>query len=1004
MARFFFGKKIRRTAAILFLLAVFPTTDWADEGDLSWKYPTGGYLHSSPAVAPSGIVYIGSYDNALYAVRPDGSLYWSFTTQGSVHSSPAVAADGSIYFGSNDGNLYALHSDGSLAWQFETAGEVVSSPVVGAEGTIYVGSKDGHLYALNPDGSERWRFATLDGLAIQSSPNAEAFGAIYFGCDDTYLYSVDSNGTLNWRFKTRSMIRSTPALGTDGTIYIGSYDNSLYAVSQGGQLQWEFAAGAGIHSSPAIGTDGTLYFGSYDSKLYAVNSDGSLRWSYTTGDGIFSSPCIGPDETVYVGSYDNSIYAVNPDGSLRWSVATGDRVLSSPTIDSLGIVYAGSRDASLYAIETTIISDIASPTVLETFPEAGATGIAVDTVVNVSFSEAIAPESATVDSFLLDNGEGAVSGSVAAAGSVLTFTPGTDLQYGTQYVATLTTAIVDLAGNAFSENYSWTFTTAPDLCPDDPAKIAPGGCGCGVPDVDSDGDQVLDCNDAFPDDESEWLDTDQDGSGNNGDTDDDNDGMPDNWEMTHGLNSLLDDAMGDPDGDGRLNLDEYLQGSDPFNAHPEIPATEWPLDGDSGVSLTPTLISSAFSDPDEGDSHAATDWQVATTSDFSILTLSLRSSFCLTELPVSDLILEGEQQYYWRVRYIDSANQMSGWSMASRFDTEPLSIDINADGIPSSLAVDESVDLDNDGTPDISQENMKSVNIIGGGGSAGVKTGSNVISVVRLGAVDPAAIAESADKPDHFPLGMIHFRLAVSPPGAAAGVTVYFSTTMPENAFWHQYDRITGWRNYSDFSLFSSRMQSISLTLQDGEYGDADGAVNGVIVSAGGCGLFEDILVDLAAGWNLISLHRLPADTAIESVLASIAGRYNCVWGYRGGAWRVFNPNAAGFSDLSVMEPGRGYWIDMLQDSVLSVPGGNTVNAIPLFSGWNLVGFNFPYARPAGEAMAGIEGGDVAVWGYEDSIWQVYDQINPGLSDLIMLEPKKGYWIYANQDCTWSIP
>lgn len=39
----------------------------------------------------------------------------------------------------------------------------------------------------------------------------------------------------------------------------------------------------------------------------------------------------------------------------------------------------------------------------------------------------------------------------------------------------------------------------PDLCPDDP-KVAPGVCGCAVPDVDSDGDGVLDCNDECPDD------------------------------------------------------------------------------------------------------------------------------------------------------------------------------------------------------------------------------------------------------------------------------------------------------------------------------------------------------------------------------------------------------------------------------------------------------------------------------------------------------------------------
>lgn len=45
--------------------------------------------------------------------------------------------------------------------------------------------------------------------------------------------------------------------------------------------------------------------------------------------------------------------------------------------------------------------------------------------------------------------------------------------------------------------------------------------------VDSDNDGVLDHLDAFPDDGSEWLDTDNDQIGNNADTDDDNDGVSD---------------------------------------------------------------------------------------------------------------------------------------------------------------------------------------------------------------------------------------------------------------------------------------------------------------------------------------------------------------------------------------------------------------------------------------------------------------------------------------------
>ena len=45
--------------------------------------------------------------------------------------------------------------------------------------------------------------------------------------------------------------------------------------------------------------------------------------------------------------------------------------------------------------------------------------------------------------------------------------------------------------------------------------------------------------------------------------DQDRDGMEDAWETSHGLNSSLNDRDGDPDGDGSINLQEYLLGTDP---------------------------------------------------------------------------------------------------------------------------------------------------------------------------------------------------------------------------------------------------------------------------------------------------------------------------------------------------------------------------------------------------------------------------------------------------------
>ena len=54
-------------------------------------------------------MYVGSYDNNVYALNAStGALLWKYTTANNVESSPAVA-NGVVYVGSGDGNLYAFH-------------------------------------------------------------------------------------------------------------------------------------------------------------------------------------------------------------------------------------------------------------------------------------------------------------------------------------------------------------------------------------------------------------------------------------------------------------------------------------------------------------------------------------------------------------------------------------------------------------------------------------------------------------------------------------------------------------------------------------------------------------------------------------------------------------------------------------------------------------------------------------------------------------------------------
>lgn len=75
--------------------------------------------------------------------------------------------------------------------------------------------------------------------------------------------------------------------------------------------------------------------------------------------------------------------------------------------------------------------------------------------------------------------------------------------------------------------------------------------------------------DKFPDDPDEWFDNEPDGIGDNADTDDDNDGMSDEWESRNPLylNPLINDANEDPDNDGLSNYNEYIQDSNATNKY-----------------------------------------------------------------------------------------------------------------------------------------------------------------------------------------------------------------------------------------------------------------------------------------------------------------------------------------------------------------------------------------------------------------------------------------------------
>lgn len=333
-----------------------------------------------PAMFRADAAHLGVYTSSAPSLR---SVRWRFHAAGSLVASPVVWR-GVVYVGSNDGNLYAVRAqDGRRIWQYETHGEVTSSPAV-ADNTVYFASTDGYVYAANAQtGALQWRFMTggerrfrapgIHGIKpagqmmddpfdmFISSP-AIAAGTLYIGSGDHNVYALDSKtGALRWRFRTGDVVHATPAVA-GGAVYIGSWDRNFYALDAAtGALRWKFLTGddqkihnqIGIEGSASV-ADGIVYFGCRDSHLYALDTrDGSLRWKHDEfGSWVIATPAIYNGAIYFTTSDEHVFFALDAaTGKALFHDAYATFSYSSPSIAG-GVAYYGTFDGLLYAVDT----------------------------------------------------------------------------------------------------------------------------------------------------------------------------------------------------------------------------------------------------------------------------------------------------------------------------------------------------------------------------------------------------------------------------------------------------------------------------------------------------------------------------------------------------------------------------------------------------------------------------------------------------------------------------
>ena len=163
-------------------------------------------------------------------------------------------------------------------------------------------------------------------------------------------------------------------------------------------------------------------------------------------------------------SFNGAVVTFTPSASLAYST-TYTATITTGIKDFVG--NAMTADYT-WTFITGAAPDTTPPTVTGVSPGIGATDVSIISTITATFSEVMDSSTINPSTFTLkDSSNNPVSDIVTYVGTTATFTPSGNLMYSTTYTATITTGVKDLAGNAMTENYTWTFTTgaAPDTTP-----------------------------------------------------------------------------------------------------------------------------------------------------------------------------------------------------------------------------------------------------------------------------------------------------------------------------------------------------------------------------------------------------------------------------------------------------------------------------------------------------------------------------------------------------------
>lgn len=317
-----------------------------DKLELLWQFATKDSIEGAPAIA-DGVVYVGSFDEYLYALDlVGGKEKWKYKA-GPIKASPAVR-DSVVCVGNADGIFHCVDAaKGEKRWTFETDGEITSGANFAGE-LILFGSHDETLYCLTKDGKKKWTFQTQG--PVYGSPTLASGKTFVAGCDSK-LHVLDiATGKEERSVDLGGQTGATGAVAGDH-FYVGTMTNQFDAIDwKKGSLVWNFQAEQRpqpFYSSAAV-TDQLVLAGSRDRRLYALErKTGKEVWSFATGGKVDASPVVA-GKRVYAPSLDGNLYVLDlANGKQLDKIKLDSSILGSPAL-AAGRLILGTTKGTVY--------------------------------------------------------------------------------------------------------------------------------------------------------------------------------------------------------------------------------------------------------------------------------------------------------------------------------------------------------------------------------------------------------------------------------------------------------------------------------------------------------------------------------------------------------------------------------------------------------------------------------------------------------------------------------